>query len=335
MLKIQDYEENALISSRIIFDLHKNYRPMLIDNVQQFLSHVQVMYRNLPGIVLKEFSIDSTSNASSKVHTNPPPPPRSDSTDTSGSSNKRTVTLLRSSASFRVLTECPVTVMLLFQLYPKYIQFNIPVLIPLMMHSLGLQPPLLSNPTPTHLLRHKELVSCQVKTLSFLTYMLRAFADLVRPFEDTIPESVVKLMMSCPDDTRKELLLATRHILATDFRKGFRRQIDRLLDEKILIGTNRQNYETLRPLGYSALADLILHFRKDLSLLQLSRVIHIFSKIVHDSSLTISIQTTSVRLLLNLVGDGIYNNKDVNPKAGKSLLLRILESLCQKTMPHH
>eukprot|EP00587_Corethron_hystrix_P010823 CAMPEP_0113330508 /NCGR_PEP_ID=MMETSP0010_2-20120614/21688_1 /TAXON_ID=216773 ORGANISM="Corethron hystrix, Strain 308" /NCGR_SAMPLE_ID=MMETSP0010_2 /ASSEMBLY_ACC=CAM_ASM_000155 /LENGTH=207 /DNA_ID=CAMNT_0000193103 /DNA_START=1120 /DNA_END=1739 /DNA_ORIENTATION=+ /assembly_acc=CAM_ASM_000155 len=186
--------------------------------------------------------------------------------------------------------------------------------------------------------------------------MLRAFADLVRPFEDTIPESVVKLMMSCPDDTRKELLLATRHILATDFRKGFRRQIDRLLDEKILtrhilatdfrkgfrrqidrlldekilIGTNRQNYETLRPLGYSALADLILHFRKDLSLLQLSRVIHIFSKIVHDSSLTISIQTTSVRLLLNLVGDGIYNNKDVNPKAGKSLLLRILESLVNK-----
>jgi len=42
----------------------------------------------------------------------------------------------------------------------------------------------------------------------------------------------VNLLKSCPSEslnTRKELLVATRHILATDFRNGFFTQIDTLL----------------------------------------------------------------------------------------------------------
>jgi transformation/transcription domain-associated protein len=42
-------------------------------------------------------------------------------------------TLLKSNASFRVLTECPLVVMLMFQLYPQFMKTNIPVLIKVMM----------------------------------------------------------------------------------------------------------------------------------------------------------------------------------------------------------
>lgn len=67
--------------------------------------------------------------------------------------------------------------------------------------------------------------SCpQVKTLSFLTYLLRGFTPLMQPYEKQISSSVINLLRNCPADavaTRKELLVATRHILATDFRKGF------------------------------------------------------------------------------------------------------------------
>ena len=38
----EDNEENALICLRIIFDLHKNYRPTLENEVQSFLNQVQV-----------------------------------------------------------------------------------------------------------------------------------------------------------------------------------------------------------------------------------------------------------------------------------------------------
>lgn len=64
----------------------------------------------------------------------------------------------------------------------------------------------------------------QVKTLSFLTYLLRGFTPLMQPYERQISASVIMLLRSCPADavgTRKELLVATRHILATEFRKGF------------------------------------------------------------------------------------------------------------------
>jgi transformation/transcription domain-associated protein len=72
--------------------------------------------------------------------------------------------------------------------------------------------------------RYSEFVACQVKTLSFLTYLLRGFQDMMRQHEDRISRSVIDLLKNCPGDavtTRKELLVATRHILATDFRKGF------------------------------------------------------------------------------------------------------------------
>lgn len=36
-----------------------------------------------------------------------------------------------------------------------------------------------------------------------------------------------------------QLLVATRHILATDFRSGFFAQKDILLDEKVLVGEGR------------------------------------------------------------------------------------------------
>ena len=46
--------------------------------------------------------------------------------------------IMRSIESFKVLTECPLIIMLLFQVYPKFIQRNIPQMLPLMMNVLGM-----------------------------------------------------------------------------------------------------------------------------------------------------------------------------------------------------
>jgi hypothetical protein len=246
--------------------------------------------------------------------------------------SERTAPLLRSTESFKVLTECPLTVMLLFQLYPRHIQKNVPELIPLMIKALVLAPANKNSFSDALLIRYKELISCQVKTLSFLTYLLRGFADTMAKHEKTIAESVINLMRNCPPDavaTRKELLVATRHILVTDFRKGFFGEVDKLLDEEALLGTGRQARETLRPLAFSTLADLVHHVRASLTLDQVARVIEVFSRNIHDTSLPITIQTTSVRLLLNLV-DYIFHNGDADASRGKALLIRILTALVHK-----
>ena len=189
--------------------------------------------------------------------------------------------------------------------------------------------PLAPEPTPTP---HPH----QVKTLSFLTYLLRAFADFMRPYQESIPKCVIQLLLTCPPESvsiRKDILVATRHILATDFRVGFFNQIDVLLDEKFLIGSGhlghasvRASHETLRPLACSTLADLVHHVRGELGITHLSKVVYIFSCNIHDATLPLHIQTTSVRLLLNLV-ENIFHKSEPE---GRALLVRILHCLVSK-----
>ena len=134
----------------------------------------------------------------------------------------------------------------------------------------------------------RHLIAAQVKTLSFLTYLLRGYSNEMAPYCDRIASSVIYLFKICPRDalsTRKELLVATRHILGTEFRTGFVRRIDFLLDDKIMIGTSRPSSNevlALRPLAYSTLADLIHHVRSKLSMVQINRVVTVFGRVVHD-----------------------------------------------------
>ena len=62
---------------------------------------------------------------------------------------------------------------------------------------------------------------------------------------------------------------------------------------------------------------------------QLSRIIFLFSRNINDDTLPLTIQTTSVRLLLNLV-DNLFHNKDQDKSNGRRLLVRILSTLVNK-----
>jgi hypothetical protein len=92
---------------------------------------------------------------------------------------------------------------------------------------------------------------------------------------------------------------------------------------RVLVGTGRACYETLRPLAYSLLAELIHHVRLDLTLTQLSKIVYLFSRNVHDSSLPLSVQTTCVRLMLNLVETIFGRRVDHSSKEeGRALLVK-------------
>ncbi len=237
--------------------------------------------------------------------------------------------------------------MLMFQLYPKFLRNNIPGLINVMMEGLALRAPSLESITQNnepldanakrlYFSRCQELVAAQAKTLSFLTYLLRGFSSDLKPYEDRLASNVVALMSTCPREfisTRKELLVATRHLLNSDFRNGFFRHVDALLDERVLMGSNHRYSEqtVLRPLGYTTLSDLVHHVRAKLSLNQISKVVSIFSRVLHDSSMVLpmSTQYTAVRTLLSLL-DIVFNNKDRDPQIGRDILVRILKTLVDK-----
>jgi transformation/transcription domain-associated protein len=427
----RDYEDNALLASRIIFDLYKVYRSLPQDYVQPYLDFVISSYKSLPTAILRNFALLPTStdtaltavpsslistaiatndaadpkttpcNLPVKTDTQPtatPPtaqaPPSPSVTTTMPSQEASSTALvpkstpdpdpdsasqtpsaataptptdsgtspmgrlvntpprprfaLRANLSFRCLCEHPLLVMLKFQLYPNTLPGNIPLLVQVMMQALDQRPPpmqsLVVSPNTTldadnrrhYLSKARELVAAQAKTLSFLTYLLRSFNKDLKPYEERLAGNVVALMSTCPREsisTRKELLVATRHLLNSDFRTGFFNHVNTLMDEKVLIGSNSHRYSgqaSLRPLAYTALSDLIHHVKTRLTMSQMSKVVCMFSRILHDSaSLPLSTQYTSVRTLLSVI-EIVFQNKDPDPQKGRDMLVRILSALVHK-----
>ena len=60
----------------------------------------------------------------------------------------------------------------------------------------------------------------QIKTLSFLTYLLRTFHQITLPLLQHLPDALVQLMLNCPEvpSMRKELLVTARHTFTTNHR---------------------------------------------------------------------------------------------------------------------
>jgi transformation/transcription domain-associated protein len=108
--------------------------------------------------------------------------------------------------------------------------------------------------------------------------------------------------------------------------------VDVLLQDGVLAGEGPACREALHPLAYSLLAELVHHVRKELSTAQLGRVIYIFSCNVSDASLPIGVQTTCVRLMINLV-ETLYSRRSADGgvnETGRGMLQRILESFVSK-----
>lgn len=66
-----------------------------------------------------------------------------------------------------------------------------------------------------------DFMGAQIKTLAFSAYIIRLFQDVILTHAPTMVKGMLNLLESCPKEVahlRKELLVATRHILATDLR---------------------------------------------------------------------------------------------------------------------
>jgi transformation/transcription domain-associated protein len=230
--------------------------------------------------------------------------------------------------SLKVLQELPIIVVLMYQLYKQFVHSEVAEFIPLIMNTITLQP------TPqqrAHKDFNKEVfvdfMGAQIKTLSFLAYIIRIYQEVVSQHSGLMVKGMLSLLTVCPHEVahlRKELLIAARHILATELRVKFVPLMEKLFDENILLGTGWTTHESLRPLAYSTLADLVHHVRQLLPLSDLTRAVQLFSRNVHDESLPTSIQTMSCKLLLNLV-ECIRTRSEHEGTNGRALLMRMME----------
>ncbi|CEP01214.1 hypothetical protein PBRA_001820 [Plasmodiophora brassicae] len=313
----KDNEHNALLCVSLIYDFHKTYHPHLEGTVQHFLSFFTSMYQNLPRTVASTF-------------------PARPGTPTTPASSPSASSMTLGRSSFRVLASCEKVARLIMQIYPKLAEQSLAHLIPVMIKALRTE---VSERNAQKLpQQYSDFIVARVKTLSFLTYVLRGNAERMVQHSDDLSKSVFALLRTCPDDAvavRRELLLDMRHMLATEpFRRSFVDKVDFFLQTypDLMVGKGRAATDALRPLAVSTLIDLISHMRSDLSLDQLTLAVNIFCHHLHDDTLPFAVQTSSAKLVFNLV-DGIFRkHEDAGSQPGKArnVLVGILSALVSK-----
>lgn len=346
-------EDNAVLCMKTIMDLERHQPEATASKVQPFLDLIQEMFETMEQVVEETFDTPAQGTTAGATPNNaqvfqsprPGSPSASVATDL-GIDLQTNRPLLMGMQSFKVFAECPIIVVSLFQAHRNCVPGNVKKFVPLIKLVLMLQAEPQEREHAEAESRNEiftgvskgiknrvafgEFITAQVKMMSFLAYLLRVYYQQLSDFLPTLPDIVVRLLRDCPSEksaTRKELLVAIRHTINFNFRKIFLTKIDDLLDERTLIGDGLTVYETMRPLAYSLLADLIHHVRESLNPDQIRRTVDVFSKNLHDNFPGTSFQTMSAKLLLNMA-DSIAQLKD--KKDARHYLIMTLSAIGDK-----
>ena len=347
-------EDNAVLCLKTIMDLERHQPKATESKVLPFLELIQEMFDQMEQVVKDTFdaptpsanSTAPTPNANAQAFQSPRPGSPASIVADPGADKKDHTPLAKGMQSFKVLAECPIIVVSIMQAHRQLVQGYVTNFVPSIKKILLLEA---KAQKEQHAEAAKtgdiftgvskniknraafgEFITAQVKTMSFLAYLLRVYASKLSDFLTTLPTVVVRLLKDCPREkssARKELLVAIRHIINFNYRKIFLNKIDELLDERILIGDGLTVYETMRPLAYSMLADLIHHVRESLGKDQIRKTIEVYTKNLHDNFPGTSFQTMSAKLLLNMA-ESI--TKLENKEDARYFLILILDAIGDK-----
>ncbi|KAJ2758070.1 transcription-associated protein 1, partial [Coemansia nantahalensis] len=334
LVKIEN-EDNAVTCLKTIYELHRMYRQLLEGIAQPFLDLALELYRNAEQMLKVVDTMDTPASLSTP-NTNLMSPSAMSPGPATEASDSAAKNLGKATSSFKVLTEVPIIVVSIIQASRRHAEPFVTSILPLILHmlelspraaqgqGLGLGPPEAGG---HHLSSaHADLITAQSKTLSFLAFFARGFTALLLPSQERIARLTLHLLCACPAEataTRKEMLIATRHIVSTELRRAFVPLADRFLDMKVLVGTGLASQCILKPFAFSMLADLMHHIRAELSAGQLTRMVGFYAGCMHDHTLSAGVHTMCAKLLHNIT-ECIMQIPD--RRHGRVLLLSVLRT---------
>lgn len=317
-----DNEENALLCIKVIIDIMRHQTKFVGDKFQPFFDLIPHVVDQIKKLVMEQFEPHNST---------PRSPPRS---------SQQQQTIPFAMASFKVLAEylaIPESIIAVYQ--PKDIKLSFQ----------SIESVLLLQAKPQEQ-AHAEAaakgtiftgVSSNNRAVfaefigTCLAYLLRFSEKLTelaefKDFLPTLPGIVTRLLKDCPRESsgiRKQLFVAIRHIINFSFRRQFRDSIDELLDRRILMDDGLAVYETLRPLAYSMVADLINHLRDTLKPHQIRKTIEVYIKNLQDDFPGTSFQSMSAKLLFSMAECAA---KMPNKVDARHYLIMILDAIGDK-----
>ena len=348
LIKVEN-EDNAIVCIKVVMDLQRHHVSALKDRVQPFLELIKEIFGNTERIARENFSVQPPQgqlNPQTAAANSQSPRPASPAVPPADAGAVENRPLLKATQSFKVVAETPIAVVSIFQQYRDVPQTWTRQFAPLMKTVLYSQAPAQENAHAEAKAQNTfhfgvakgiknraafgDLVTAQVKMMSFVAFILRVFGQSLQEFLPKLPEIVVRLLRDCPREkcqVRKELIVAIRHIINFNFRKVFLPVIDDLLDERTLLGDGLTVHDALRPLSYSTLADLIHHVRDSLSMDQIRTTVRVYRQNMLGHLAGTSFQTMSASLLLNMAE---CIAKLENKKEARYFLMTILEATGDK-----
>ncbi|KAI7570109.1 hypothetical protein KC317_g2755, partial [Hortaea werneckii] len=272
LVKVEN-EDNAVLCLKIVMDFVRYYTKTqaVAEKAQPFLELILEIFDGMEQTVKDTFESSSPAPATA----NAPGTPSGAGAGTPGSpvasqssslaapdptvgEQQQTRQLVKGLHSFKVVAECPIIVVSIFQahrsLAPKNVQKFTPKIKTTLLLEAGPQKRAHEEAESRgdiftgvakeikakgQTAAFGDLVTAQVKTMSFLAYLLRAYQSTLNDFLPHLPQLTVRLLRDVPRShtaTRKELLVAIRHIINFNFRDVFLPVILPLLDSRTLVG---------------------------------------------------------------------------------------------------
>ena len=271
-----DSERNVLLALKVIRTLFSSFSDELTSSASFVFKFIEHVFRSMPQIVDARFK------------------------------NPRGSSFIKGQESLKILTELTRMILVLLKKFPSK-QSKALESIALMMISLSSHYKQVIE--PKHGAVMNDFATSQITMLSSLFSLPSSLRDrTMSKYQGAIVSSLGHLLQHCPADnvvTRKRLLWLTRVFMSTSVAQGFGIIVDNLLDEKVLVGhlysQKTMDRSNLQAAAYITMAEVVKQQRIELSLQQITKVLRVFAKNVHNCNLTVSIQKTSLRALLNLV----------------------------------
>ncbi|KAF8974524.1 hypothetical protein BDZ97DRAFT_2053099 [Flammula alnicola] len=288
-----DNEDNGQTACKTLVDLIRSYRSVTAESSTEFVAIFQEAYQNMKGLVDQYLSEDSL-----QVDPN---------------------TALPALRSFKVLGEMGMVMVMMSQVQRNLVSSTIQGSTSYAFEVLGLESPAQHKtrvdfeamggiwagvaPSIRNTGLYSDFIQAQIKMLSYLAYVMRFATDLADSHGETLILSALRLLQDCPPNgitMRKELMVVFRHLMGTPHRRALFGRLDKLFDERVLLGTGIATKEALRNNVYTAVADLVHHVRSELTASQLERIVHVYSSMMHNPSLAFNLHTLFAKMMFGL-----------------------------------
>ncbi|KIY49251.1 hypothetical protein FISHEDRAFT_41474 [Fistulina hepatica ATCC 64428] len=315
-----DCEDNGVSACKIIMDLVRSYRFLNDDILNDFCSLFHESQKHVPTLVSQLLAESSPVIAPG--------------------------TVIPGVRSFKVLSEMGLVLVIFCQFYRPQISPKIQQCMNPAYEILSTQSPAQKksredyektgniwagmSPNIKNVNAYSEFLTCQAKILSFLTFISRWSSDVSESHGEILILACVRILQDMPSNSialRKDVMVVLRHLLSTPSRRAIIPYLDKILDERVILGTTISSKEILRHSTYLAVSDFLYHVRAELNLEQIRRIIQVYAPLIHEPSFFTNVPVLLLRLLINLTEPLTAMGKEApdNPEP-RELLMMILET---------